>query len=70
MTPEELVPGYELRPAWRLEDPLVEADAIAFWTRLDFLPSGVAPEEPRTGPAAPKRAALPRVSLPAIGAKG
>lgn len=45
MTPEELVPGYELRPAWRLEDPQIEADAIAFWTRLDILPSGVAPEQ-------------------------
>lgn len=38
-----MIPGYELRPAWRLEDPRIEADAIAFWTRLGILPPGVAP---------------------------
>jgi GNAT superfamily N-acetyltransferase len=42
---EELAPGYVLRPAWRRNDPVIEADAIAFWRRLDILPSGVAPEE-------------------------
>jgi hypothetical protein len=45
VTPEELIPGFELRPAWRLEDPRIEADAIAFWTRLNILPPGVAPEQ-------------------------
>jgi hypothetical protein len=38
------VPGYDLRPAWRRDDPDIEADAIAFWRRLDILPPGVAPE--------------------------
>lgn len=45
MTPEEMIPGCELRPAWRLNDERVEADAIAFWTRLGILPVGVAPEQ-------------------------
>ena len=45
MTPEELIPGYELRPAWRRDDPRIEADAIAFWGRLGILPPGVAPEQ-------------------------
>ena len=45
MTPEELIPGFEIRPAWRLEDARIEADAIAFWTRLNILPPGVAPEQ-------------------------
>ncbi|WP_114951040.1 hypothetical protein [Sphingosinicella terrae] len=35
-------PGLNLRPAWRLADPAIEADAIAFWHRLNLLP-------PRTG---------------------
>ena len=41
MTPEELIPGFALRPAWRLGDPRIEADAIAFWARLNILPPGV-----------------------------
>jgi hypothetical protein len=44
-SPEELVPGFELRPAWRLGDMRIEADAIAFWSRLKLLPPNVAPEE-------------------------
>jgi GNAT superfamily N-acetyltransferase len=39
--PEEYAPGFEFRPAWRLDDAAVEADAIAFWERLDLLPAGV-----------------------------
>jgi len=34
----------EIRPAWRLDDAAVEADAIAFWTRLNLLPPGISPE--------------------------
>lgn len=34
----------EIRAAWRREDPELERDVIAFWRRLDILPSGVAPE--------------------------
>lgn len=45
MTPEEMVPDSELRPAWRLGDARIEADAIAFWTRLGILPAGIAPEQ-------------------------
>jgi len=37
--------GYELRPAWRRDDPEMTADAIAFWRRLSLLPAGVTPEE-------------------------
>jgi hypothetical protein len=36
--------GFEIRAAWRREDPEVKADAIAFWNRLGILPTGVAPE--------------------------
>jgi len=35
--------GFEVRPAWRRDDPEIEADAIAFWRRLDLLPKDVAP---------------------------
>jgi hypothetical protein len=45
MTPEDMIPGYELRPAWRLDDPRIEADAIAFWNRLGILPADVTPEQ-------------------------
>jgi hypothetical protein len=45
MTPEDMIPGFELRPAWRLDDPQIEADAIAFWKRLGILPANVAPEQ-------------------------
>ena len=35
----------EIRPAWRRDDPRIEADAIAFWKRLDLLPHGESPEQ-------------------------
>ena len=35
----------ELRPAWRLGDARIEADAIAFWNRLGILPPNVRPED-------------------------
>ncbi|MEA3040669.1 MAG: hypothetical protein QOC65_158 [Sphingomonadales bacterium] len=38
-------PDYDLRPAWRLGDPEIERDAIAFWARTGILPPGVRPEE-------------------------
>ena len=44
-SPEEMIPGFELRPAWRLNDAQIEADAVAFWNRLGILPAGVTPEE-------------------------
>jgi hypothetical protein len=44
-TPEQRAPGFAFRPAWRLEDPEIERDAIHFWNRLGILPPGVAPEE-------------------------
>lgn len=34
-----------MRPAWRLDDPGIEADAIAFWNRLGILPPGAKPED-------------------------
>jgi hypothetical protein len=34
----------DIRPAWRRDDPELEAEAIAFWKRLDLLPAGVPPE--------------------------
>lgn len=43
--PAELIPGFELRPAWRLNDAQIEADAVAFWKRLNILPSGVTPAQ-------------------------
>lgn len=36
--------GFEVRPAWRRDDPKIEADAIEFWTRHGLLPEDVAPE--------------------------
>ena len=45
MTPEEMIPGFVLRPAWRLDDPQIEADVLAFWKRLNILPADVKPEE-------------------------
>jgi hypothetical protein len=45
MTPEERAPGFDYRPAWRLNDPEIERDAIHFWNRLAILPQGVAPEQ-------------------------
>jgi hypothetical protein len=41
---DERWPDIEVRIAWRRDDPAIEADAIAFWTRLRLLPLGVAPE--------------------------
>jgi hypothetical protein len=38
-------PDYDLRPAWRLGDPAIERDAIAFWERTGILPAGVRAEE-------------------------
>jgi hypothetical protein len=35
----------DLRPAWCRDDLAIEADAIAFWSRLAILPAEVAPEE-------------------------
>ena len=37
--------GFDVRIAWRRDDPRIEADAIAMWTRLGVLPSDVTPEE-------------------------
>ena len=34
-----------MRVAWRRDDPLIEADAIAFWSRIGVLPEGVDPAE-------------------------
>jgi hypothetical protein len=35
----------EIRTAWRLDDPQIEADAIEFWTRLGLLPAAIPPEQ-------------------------
>lgn len=35
--------GFEVRIAWRRDDPAIAADAIDFWTRNDLLPEGVDP---------------------------
>ena len=32
---------FEVRAAWRRDDPRIQADAIAMWTRLGILPPGV-----------------------------
>ena len=36
--------GFDVRPAWRRDDPQIEADAVAFWKRIGILPPGVSPE--------------------------
>lgn len=36
-------PEFDIRPAWRLGDAAIEADAIAFWKRLGLLPPDVPP---------------------------
>ncbi len=36
-------PTDEARPAWRLNNPELERDAIAFWRRLGLLPPDIAP---------------------------
>lgn len=41
----DLAAGFDLRPAWRLDDARIEADAVEFWRRLDILPPDVKPEE-------------------------
>ena len=38
-----------MRVAWRRDDPEIEADAIAFWSRIGVLPEGVDPAEARQG---------------------
>jgi len=38
LPPEQLAPGFDFRPAWRLEDAAIERDAIDFWTRTDVTP--------------------------------
>lgn len=35
----------DVRVAWRRDDPVLEADAIAFWERLGVLPADVAPAQ-------------------------
>lgn len=37
--------GFDIRAAWRRDDPQIEADAIAMWTQLGILPSDVKPED-------------------------
>lgn len=37
--------GFDVRVAWRRDDPRLEADAIEMWTRLGILAEGVRPEE-------------------------
>ena len=37
--------GFDVRAAWRRDDPRIAADAIDFWTRNDLLPPGVDPAE-------------------------
>ena len=36
---------FDIRPAWRLDDPAIARDAIAFWKRVQILPPGVRPED-------------------------
>jgi len=38
------VEGFEIRIAWRRDDPVLEADAIAMWKRSGILPADVTPE--------------------------
>jgi len=42
--PEQLAPGFDFRPAWRLNDEGIERDAIDFWARTGILPPDVMPE--------------------------
>ena len=50
--------GFDLRPAWRRDDPQIEADAIDFWNRLGILPPDVSPRSaPRSWPRSPIRTA-------------
>jgi hypothetical protein len=43
--PPVAAPDIDFRPAWLLGDPVIEADAIAFWKRLGILPVKVTPEQ-------------------------
>lgn len=36
---------FDVRVAWRRDDPGIKADAIAMWTRLGILPPDVTPEK-------------------------
>ncbi|MEA3015071.1 MAG: hypothetical protein QOD42_3616 [Sphingomonadales bacterium] len=45
LTAEDMAPDFEFRPAWRLNDPQIEKDAVEFWNRLGILPKKVKPEE-------------------------
>lgn len=45
LTAEEMAPDFEFRPAWRLNDPQIEQDAVQFWNRLGILPRKVKAEE-------------------------
>jgi hypothetical protein len=37
--------GFDVRVAWRRDDPRIQADAIEMWARLGILPPDVEPEE-------------------------
>ena len=39
------VKPFDIRPAWRLDDPEIARDAVAFWQRMQILPPGVQPED-------------------------
>jgi hypothetical protein len=45
LPPEQLAPGFDLRPAWRLDDQAIERDAVDFWTRTGILPPDVTPQQ-------------------------
>ena len=38
-------PDVEVRPGWRLHDAQLEADAVAFWTRMGLLAPDVSPHQ-------------------------
>jgi GNAT superfamily N-acetyltransferase len=39
------MPEFDLKPAWRRDDPAIAADVTAFWDRLRALPEGVSPRD-------------------------
>lgn len=45
MVAPEPLGDVEFRPAWRRDDPRIEADAIAFWKRMQILPADASPEQ-------------------------
>ncbi len=45
MTGPGSIADFEVRTAWRRDDPGIEADAIGFWTRHGALPADVRPED-------------------------